>query len=143
MSVINTVQLESNLGVCKSIDLGGARSSQLATSEEFQAGKTPLSCVAVPIDMNALGPPVEVRDFVKNWEPMGGFTRISLGAEYSFMDDWGVRIVFTDNDQEKKAFICLAGSDCRMGAKGRNLVLLSGGKTASAVRHLKRWHHLV
>ncbi|GMF16559.1 unnamed protein product [Phytophthora fragariaefolia] len=94
------------------------------------------------IGMNASDPPVEVRDAVKNWKPMGGFTRISLGAEYSFIDNWGVRVVFIDNDQEKKAFICLADSDCRMGAEGRNLALLSGGNTSSAVRHLKRWHHL-
>ncbi|GMF46268.1 unnamed protein product [Phytophthora fragariaefolia] len=117
------------------------RGSPLSTHEGSKSTRSQVVCVVLP-RMNALDPPVEVRDAVKNWQRIGGFTRMPSGGEYSFIDGWGVRVVYAENNQEKKAFLCLADTACRMGEGRRNLVLLSGGKTSSAVRHLKRWHRI-
>ncbi|GMF35582.1 unnamed protein product [Phytophthora fragariaefolia] len=120
---------------------GGCERSPLATLEGSKLIRSQVICVVVFM-MNALDPPVEGRDAVKNWQRIGRFTRMPSGEQYSFIDGWGVRAIYTEINQEKKAFLCLADSACRMRQRGRNLVLLSGGKTSSAVRHLKRWHHI-
>ncbi|GMF15199.1 unnamed protein product [Phytophthora fragariaefolia] len=92
--------------------------------------------------MIAPEPPARVKDAVSNWRNRGGFERIPPGGEYSYIDDWGVRVTYMDGHQTKKAFVCMADSGYREATDGRNLILLSGGKTSSAVKHLTTRHHL-
>ncbi|GMF53560.1 unnamed protein product [Phytophthora fragariaefolia] len=87
-------------------------------------------------------PPARVKDAVNTWRNRGGFERIPPDGAYSYIDDWGVQVTYMDGHQTKKAFIRMADSGCREAMDGRNLIMLSGGKTSSAVKHLTTRRHL-
>lgn len=139
--LVDNVGSERRFGGKLRRDLGGRE--KLAISS-FKPSKQHENWWRVIIQMNALDPPVEVKDCVKKWTDTDGFKRLPPGAEYSYIDGWGVRVTYSsgNNDEDKMAFIYMADAGCRNATDGSNLILLSGKKTSSACKHLTIRHQL-
>ncbi|KAF4138797.1 hypothetical protein GN958_ATG12006 [Phytophthora infestans] len=90
-----------------------------------------------------LDPPAAVKRAVESWADIGPFKRKPIQpGESSFIFDWGVRVKYTEGTKTKVGYICLADEYCRRTDTADNLLLLSHGKTSTAVKHLRLVHHL-
>jgi hypothetical protein len=106
--------------------------------------------------MDPKNPPAVVKEAVRNYVPRAGFQRIPpTDAETSFIFKWGVRVQCVVDDQNEVVlpgapvrgnittqigWVCLADAACRSGVA---YLLLSGGRTSKATRHLSEIHEIV
>lgn len=85
--------------------------------------------------------PAAVQHAIATFIPTEGFeVKARLPSETSFIFDYGVRVVFIDDDKPCQAWICLADDHCRRNKS--NIFLLSAGRTSRAARHLRVVHSI-